>query len=295
MLWAADVPGINDVGPAFPGDPIFADSLVEYHGQSIFAVAADSIAAACCAAMRARIEYEVLPPILDIDAAMQAQSFVLPSQTMRRGEPETWLPRAARRLAGRVRVGGQEHFYLEGQVAMAIPGEDGDMLVYSSTQHPTEVQHLVARSLALHDHDVVCETRRMGGGFGGKESQANADPPSLAALAGAASPGRPAKVRLDRDERLRADRQTSRFPCIDWEVGFRRLRGGSGRYDLESRTPAVATRRTCQPGRRRPGHVPRRFDAYFLPACCDPSRKRLQAPNTVSATPRSVASAGRRA
>ncbi len=214
---AADIPGINDVGPAFPGDPIFADALVEYHGQSLFAVAADSIAAAYHAAMRARIEYEVLPPILDIDAAMQAGAFVLPSQTMRRGEPEAALSRARHRLGGRVRVGGQEHFYLEGQVAMAVPGEGGDLHVYSSTQHPTEVQHLVARSLALHDHAVVCETRRMGGGFGGKESQAS----QIAVIAAllAQRTGRPVKLRLDRDDDMVLTGKRHDFR-IDFDVGF---------------------------------------------------------------------------
>ena len=216
VLSAADVPGVNDVGPAFPGDPIFADALVEYHGQSLFAVAADSIPAAYHAAMRARVEYEVLPPILGIDAAMQAQSFVLPSQTMRRGDPDAALPRAKNRLQGRVRLGGQEHFYLEGQVAMAVPGEDF-LRVYSSTQHPTEVQHLVARALAIHDHDVVCETRRMGGGFGGKESQAS----QIAVIAAllAQRTRRPVKLRLDRDDDMVLTGKRHDFR-IDYDVGF---------------------------------------------------------------------------
>ncbi len=217
VLGAADVPGVNDVGPAFPGDPIFAQDIVEYHGQALFAVAADSIAAAHRAAQRARIDYAVLPPILDVDAALAAGAYVLPSQTMRRGEPEAALARAAHRLRGTVRVGGQEHFYLEGQVAMAIPGEDDDMLVYSSTQHPTEVQHLVARALAIHDHDVICETRRMGGGFGGKESQAS----QIAAIAAllAQRTRRPVKLRLDRDDDMVLTGKRHDFR-IDYDVGF---------------------------------------------------------------------------
>ncbi|HEX3575898.1 MAG TPA: molybdopterin cofactor-binding domain-containing protein, partial [Rhodopila sp.] len=147
VMTARDVPGVNDVGPAFMGDPIFADGLVEYHGQSIFGVAATSMALAREAASKAVIDYEILQPILTIDEALAAQTFVLPTQVMQRGDADAALAKAPLRLAGRIDVGGQEHFYLEGQVAMAVPGEDGDMLVHSSTQHPTEVQHLVARAL----------------------------------------------------------------------------------------------------------------------------------------------------
>jgi xanthine dehydrogenase large subunit len=217
VMTARDVPGVNDVGPAFMGDPIFADGLVEYHGQSIFAVAATSMKLARDAAANAVIEYEILPPILTIDEALAAQSFVLPTQVMQRGDAEAALAQSPLRLSGRIDVGGQEHFYLEGQVAMAIPGEDGDMLVHSSTQHPTEVQHLVARALKLPDHSVVCETRRMGGGFGGKESQA-----SLVAVAAALlaqRTGRPVKHRLDRDDDMILTGK--RHHCrIDYDVGF---------------------------------------------------------------------------
>ncbi len=217
VLTARDVPGVNDVGPAFPGDPIFADGLVEYAGQSVFAVAADSIARARAAAQRAVIEYEVLPPILDIDAAMQQAAFVLPSQTMRRGDAAAALAAAPLRLRGRHYVGGQEHFYLEGQIAMAIPGEDRDIRVLSSTQHPTEVQHLVGRSLGIPDHAVICETRRMGGGFGGKESQASLIAVIAALLA--ANTGRPVKLRLDRDDDMKLTGKRHDFR-IDWDVGF---------------------------------------------------------------------------
>jgi xanthine dehydrogenase large subunit len=219
VMTARDVPGVNDVGPAFMGDPIFADGLVEYHGQSIFAVAATSMALAREAASKAVIEYEILQPILTIDAALAAQTFVLPSQVMQRGDADTALAKAPLRLAGRIDIGGQEHFYLEGQVAMAIPGEDGDMLVHSSTQHPTEVQHLVARALKLADHAVVCETRRMGGGFGGKESQASLIAVVAALLA--QKTGRAVKHRLDRDDDmiLTGKRHHAR---IDYDVGFDR-------------------------------------------------------------------------
>jgi xanthine dehydrogenase large subunit len=217
VMTAKDVPGVNDVGPAFLGDPIFADGLVEYHGQSIFAVAASSMALAREAASKAVIEYEILQPILTIDEALTAQTFVLPTQVMQRGDADAALTKAPLRLSGRIDVGGQEHFYLEGQVAMAIPGEDGDMLVHSSTQHPTEVQHLVARALKLSDHSVVCETRRMGGGFGGKESQASLIAVAAALLA--QRTGRPVKHRLDRDDDMILTGK--RHHCrIDYDVGF---------------------------------------------------------------------------
>jgi len=217
VMTAADVPGVNDVGPALPGDPIFADGLVEYHGQSVFAVAADSIASARRAAAAAVIEYDPLPAILTIDQALTAQAFVLPTQVMARGDAAAALARSPHRLAGRIDVGGQEHFYLEGQVAMAVPGEDGDMLVYSSTQHPTEVQHLVARTLKLSDHSVVTETRRMGGGFGGKESQASLIACIAALLAQRTK--RPVKLRLDRDDDMVLTGKRHDFR-IDYDVGF---------------------------------------------------------------------------
>ena len=192
-------------------------ALVEYHGQSIFAVAATSMALAREAAAKAVIEYEILKPILTIDEALAAQTFVLPTQVMQRGDADAALAAAPLRLSGRIDVGGQEHFYLEGQVAMAIPGEDGDMLVHSSTQHPTEVQHLVARALKLSDHSVVCETRRMGGGFGGKESQASLIAVAAALLA--QRTGRPVKHRLDRDDDMILTGK--RHHCrIDYDVGF---------------------------------------------------------------------------
>jgi xanthine dehydrogenase large subunit len=217
VMTAKDIPGVNDVGPAFMGDPIFADGLVEYHGQSIFAVAATSMALAREAATKAVIEYDILKPILTIDEALAAQTFVLPTQVMQRGDAEAALAAAPLRLSGRIDVGGQEHFYLEGQVAMAIPGEDGDMLVHSSTQHPTEVQHLVARALKLSDHSVVCETRRMGGGFGGKESQASLIAVAAALLAQRTR--RPVKHRLDRDDDMILTGK--RHHCrIDYNVGF---------------------------------------------------------------------------
>ncbi len=217
VMTAADVPGVNDVGPVVRGDPIFADGIVEYHGQSLFAVAAASISAAREAAEKALVEFETLPPILTIDEALAANATVLPTRVMARGDAESALERAPRRLTGRIDVGGQEHFYLEGQVAMAIPGEDGDMFVHSSTQHPTEVQHLVARALKLPEHAVICEVRRMGGAFGGKESQASLIACVAALLAQRTK--RPVKLRLDRDDDMTHTGKRHDFR-IDYDVGF---------------------------------------------------------------------------
>jgi len=198
VIAAHDLPGANNYGPILADDPLFAQSRVEYAGQSIFAVAATSYDAARRAAQLARVEYEELPAILDIRAALAAQSFVVPSQTLVRGKPHAMLEQSPHRLQGSVVIGGQDHFYLEGHVAAAVPQEDGAMLIYSSTQHPTEVQHLVARALGKQAHDVTVQCRRMGGGFGGKESQ----PALFACVAAvlAAKTGRAVKLRLDRDD-----------------------------------------------------------------------------------------------
>src|SRR5690606_33441145 len=172
VVSARDVPGSNDVGPVYPGDPLFAEGVVEYAGQALFAVAATTVEQARRAAGRAVIEYRDLEAILTIEDALAKEATVLPAHEMRRGEPEQAIAQAPYRLAGRIRTGGQDHFYLEGQVAFAVPSEDGDMLVWSSTQHPSEVQHLIASVLGRPHNAVTVEVRRMGGGFGGKETQA---------------------------------------------------------------------------------------------------------------------------
>ena len=218
VITAPDVPGVNDIGPIFAGDPIMAESITEYHGQPLFAVAARTRAQARAAILRARVDYETLPAILSIDEALAREDArVAPSRLMRRGEPEAALSGSPHRLAGTLHIGGQDHFYLEGQIALAIPGEQGDMVVLSSTQNPSEVQHLVARALGVPDHAVVCETRRMGGGFGGKESQA-ALPASIAAIF-AARTGLAVKLRMDRDDDMVATGKRHPFR-IDYDVGF---------------------------------------------------------------------------
>ncbi len=217
VLTAKDIPGHNNVGPVVADDPVFADGEVHFMGQPVFAVIARNVAAARRAASLAVVDCEELPAILTVDEALRAQSYVLEPEEMRRGNPEGALAAARHRLQGRIYIGGQDHFYLEGQIALAIPGDDGDMLVHSSTQHPSEVQHLVAGVLGLADHAVTVEVRRMGGGFGGKETQ----PALFAAIAALAArhTGRAVKLRLDRDDDMIMTGKRHDFR-IDYDVGF---------------------------------------------------------------------------
>ncbi|MES2538918.1 MAG: xanthine dehydrogenase molybdopterin binding subunit [Pseudomonadota bacterium] len=198
VLCAGDIPGTNDCGPILHDDPILADGLVQYIGQPVFVVIADSHDHARRAARLAHIEYDELPAILTPHAARDAQSFVLPPMHLNRGNFEQAFARAPHSLTGTLSVGGQEQFYLEGQISYAIPKEDRGMLVLCSTQHPSEMQHVVAHALGLHSHHVTVECRRMGGGFGGKESQ-SAIWAAIAAI-GAAALRRPVKLRADRDD-----------------------------------------------------------------------------------------------
>ncbi|NIL95209.1 MAG: xanthine dehydrogenase molybdopterin binding subunit [Woeseiaceae bacterium] len=214
---AADIPGENNCGPIVHDEKIFNPDVVEYAGQPIFAVAAENVDQARKAARRAGIEYEELDPILDTDTAVEKGSFVLPSETLQRGNPEQALAEAPNRVQRRLDLGGQDQFYLEGHVAMAVPGEDHTLTVYSSTQHPDEVQNLVAAATGLEAKDVVCICRRMGGGFGGKESQA-ATIACIAALM-AVKTGRACKLRLDRDDDMIMTGKRHDF-VIDYDAGF---------------------------------------------------------------------------
>jgi xanthine dehydrogenase large subunit len=202
VLTAADIPGENNCGPVVHDDPIFADDLVQYLGQPIFAVVATSYELARRAAALAKrddvVRYEPLEPVLTIAQARAMHHYVLPPQRLTRGSPAARIAQAPRRLAGEFEVGGQEQFYLEGQVAYAIPTERDGVHLYSSTQHPSEMQAVVAHMLGWPAHNVVCECRRMGGGFGGKESQ-SALFACVAALA-CTRTGRPVKLRVDRDD-----------------------------------------------------------------------------------------------
>ena len=198
VILARDVPG-DPMLAAFGGDePVFAIDTVQHIGQVIGVVVADTVMQARHAARQVKLDIEALPAILSLKDALAAQSYVLPPVFVNRGDAAQALAHAAHTLSGTLEVGGQEHFYLEGQVAYVLPQEQNQWVVYSSTQHPGEVQHWVAHALGLDNHAVRVECRRMGGGFGGKETQAG----HLAVWAAIAASQlkRPIKLRLDRDD-----------------------------------------------------------------------------------------------
>ena len=219
VMTAADVPGKNDVSPIGKNDdPILADGMVMFHGQPVFAVIAETREQARRAARLAKIDYEPLPHVLDPLAALDAGGdLAVPGMTLRRGDPQAALPKAPRRIDGRFTIGGQDHFYLETQIALAIPGEDDEVVIFTSTQHPTEVQHMVAHALGVPANAVVVNVRRMGGGFGGKETQMNLFC-CVAAIA-AKKWHRAVKLRPDRDDDMIATGKRHDF-VVDYSVGF---------------------------------------------------------------------------
>jgi xanthine dehydrogenase large subunit len=220
-LTSDDIPGVNNVGPIAHDEPLFAiggdGGLVQSEGQALFAVVADTLDAACAAAETAAIEYEELPAILTIDQALEASSLLEPPYAMARGDAKAAMPASAHRLKGRVEIGGQEHFYLEGHAALAIPGEDDDVTIYCSSQHPSEIQHKVAEVLGAPNNAVTVEVRRMGGGFGGKETNGNL--PTAAVALAAKLTGRPARICYDRDDDFIMTGKRHDFR-IDYDVGF---------------------------------------------------------------------------
>ncbi|MFA7433918.1 MAG: xanthine dehydrogenase molybdopterin binding subunit [Gemmobacter sp.] len=219
VLTAADIPGHNDVSPTGKNDdPVFATGKVEFWGQPLFAVVAETRAAARRAATLAKVEYRELPHVTEVSEAMDAgYPHVTDPLVLARGEVGPAMEAAPRRLSGTLTVGGQDHFYLEGHIAFAIPGEDDEVLVHSSTQHPSEVQHMVAHVLGVTSNAVTIQVRRMGGGFGGKETQPNL----FAAVAAVAAKkwNRPVKIRPDRDDDMTATGKRHDFR-IDYRVGF---------------------------------------------------------------------------
>ncbi|SFG12653.1 xanthine dehydrogenase molybdopterin binding subunit [Neptunomonas qingdaonensis] len=217
VITAKDVPGKLDIGAVFAGDPLLADGVVEYLGQPILAVAANSLDIARQAANAAIIEYAPLPAVLDVKQALDNKQFVQESHQHKRGDARKALQNAKHRLQGELHVGGQEHFYLETQVSSVMPTEDGGMLVYCSTQHPSEIQKLVASVLDLPMSKVVVDMRRMGGGFGGKETQA-AGPACMAAVV-ANITGQPVKMRLPRIDDMMITGKRHPF-YIEYDVGF---------------------------------------------------------------------------
>lgn len=219
VLTAADVPGVNDVSPTGKGDdPILADGEVHFRGQPVFAVVARTRDQARRAARLARITYEELPHALaPLDARAAGMGYVTEPMTLRRGDLGPAMAGAPQRLSGRFVIGGQDHFYLEGQIAIALPGEDGDVTMIVSTQHPSEVQHMVGHALGVPSHAVTVQVRRMGGGFGGKETQMNLFA-CVAAIA-AKRYGRAVKIRPDRDDDMTATGKRHDF-VVNYEVGF---------------------------------------------------------------------------
>ncbi|MBT8456282.1 MAG: xanthine dehydrogenase molybdopterin binding subunit [Alphaproteobacteria bacterium] len=218
VLVAEDLPHHNDVSPSPSAEPMLAEGEVFYVGQPVFLVAAISHLSARKAARLAKIDYEELPAILTIEEALDAESrFEEGPRIYCKGDPAAALGAAKNVLEGTIDIGGQEHFYLEGQAALAFPQEGGDMIVHSSSQHPTEIQHKVAEALGRPMNAVRCEVRRMGGGFGGKESQGNALAVSCAVVADLT--GRPAKMRYDRDDDMIITGKRHDFR-IQYTVGF---------------------------------------------------------------------------
>lgn len=230
VLTSDDIRGSNDTSPTGSGDdPVFANDVINFHGQAIFAVVAESRLAARYAAQLAVAKCEESDGLLiSVDDAVAENSEVMEAYQFLRGDPKEAIKKSANKISSSFEIGGQEHFYLEGQIAMAIPGEDGDMHVLSSTQHPTEVQHVVAHVLGVPQHSVTIETRRMGGGFGGKESQAS-QWGALAALAAQVT-GRACKLRLDRDDDMMMTGKRH-----DFSVSF------SAGYENNGRLTAVDT------------------------------------------------------
>jgi xanthine dehydrogenase large subunit len=250
VVTAAHIPGKNDIAPIRSDEPLLAASRVTYAGQPVAAVAAATLDQARAAAKLVEVAYEPLPAILTVEEAVAREDYVCPPQTIARGDLAAGFAAAAQRLAGEVRCGGQDHFYLEGQIALATPGETGDMHVLSSTQHPTEVQHGIAHLLGLPYAAVTAEVRRMGGAFGGKESQATMIAGIAALLAWTAR--RPVKLRLARDDDMLATGKRHPF-LIRYDVGF----DADGRIlaldltlaanggNVADHTPAVVTRALC--------------------------------------------------
>ncbi|MHB1103319.1 MAG: xanthine dehydrogenase molybdopterin binding subunit [Devosia sp.] len=219
VLTAQDIPGENDVSPPHKhDDPVFAEDKVQFWGQPMFAVIGETRDAARRASRLARIEYRDLPAALDVDAARAAGGkLVTEPLRLERGDVAAGLAKARHRLTGTMLIGGQEHFYLESQIAFAVPGEDEDVTIYSSSQHPSEIQLMVAHVLGIDQHAVTVNVRRMGGGFGGKETHGNLF--AVVAALAAKKYNRAVKIRPDRDDDMAATGKRHDFR-VDYEVGY---------------------------------------------------------------------------
>ena len=198
VLTYRDIPGENQMGPVFKDEPVLAETEVQFVGQAVCLIAAESEALCREAAKLVRIEYQPLPAILDVETAIRQESALGPWRKIERGEVEETLQKAPHTISGELRTGAQEHWYLETQASLCLPGEGEELVVYSSTQHPSEAQLLISEVLGITEKEVEVRVRRVGGGFGGKETQANHYAVWAALLAHATR--RPVKLRLHRDE-----------------------------------------------------------------------------------------------
>ena len=212
----SDIPGRNDVGPVFDGDPIFPKDKVEYYGQPLFAVAATSMEFARKAVLKAKVFYQDLNPIVTIDDALKKNSLLFKPRIIKKGNPNQKIEKSKNKIKGNFTTGSQEHFYLEGQVAFVIPKEDNNYRVYSSTQHPSETQQIIAKMLNQKSNSIDVLVRRIGGGFGGKET--NFMTSAICALLSHKTK-KPIKLRLDRDDDIIITGKRHDF-YSDYEVGF---------------------------------------------------------------------------
>jgi len=212
----SDIPGRNDVGPVFDGDPIFPKTKVEYYGQPLFAVAATSMEFARKAVLKAKIFYQELKPVITIKEALKKKSLLFDPRIIKKGNASKKINNSKNRLKGNFTTGSQEHFYLEGQVALVIPKEDNNFLIYSSTQHPSETQQILAKMLNQKSNSIDVLVRRIGGGFGGKET--NFITAAICCLLSHKTK-KPIKLRLDRDDDIIITGKRHDF-FSDYEVGF---------------------------------------------------------------------------
>ena len=217
VLTARDIPGLNNVGPVVHDEELLASEEVHFLGQAIALVVGESYEACRAGVAAVKVDFEVLPAIVTVDDAVAKQSWLSELHLMQRGDAKAALATADVRFQGEVRSGGQDHFYLETQVTLAVPEEGRALKLSSSTQHPSEVQAIVAHVLGWRRHQVVVEVPRMGGGFGGKETQA-ANYAAMASLAAVVT-GRPVKVWLNRDQDMMWTGKRHPF-LTRFDVGF---------------------------------------------------------------------------
>jgi xanthine dehydrogenase large subunit len=219
VITASDIPGVNDISPTGKNDePVFPTQTIEFYGQPLFAVVAETRDAARRAAELAVVDYAPLPHALDpISAQKAGHPYITDPLKLERGNPVGEIGKPPYRIKSQITIGGQDHMYLEGHIAFAIPGEDDDITVHCSTQHPSEAQHMVAHVMGIPSNAVTVNVRRMGGGFGGKESQMNL----FCAVASIAAKkwNRPVKIRPDRDQDMTATGKRHDF-VVDYDVAF---------------------------------------------------------------------------